>query len=98
MGEVALDDVSARLVGMLAANMTRVIDLFREWDLNGDHLVTIGEFRKAVPHLGLQACAAHAASAGRVRVHVRLRGARAPRSAAAGESVARDRRVGLRGV
>ena len=24
MGEVALDDVSARLVGMLAANMTRV--------------------------------------------------------------------------
>lgn len=54
MGEVALDDVSARLVGMLAANMTRVIDLFREWDLNGDGMISPKEFRRAMMSLKLQ--------------------------------------------
>ena len=52
MGEVALDDVSARLVGMLAANMTRVIDLFREWDLNGDGMISPKEFRRAMREIG----------------------------------------------
>ena len=33
----------------------RVIDLFREWDEDGDGEVTKEEFRKALPRLGLYA-------------------------------------------
>ena len=33
----------------------RVIDLFREWDEDGDGTVSKKEFRKAIVHLGLEA-------------------------------------------
>ena len=39
----------------LAKNAGRVIDLFREWDENGDGMVTRKEFHKAMPLLGLEA-------------------------------------------
>ena len=32
----------------------RVIDLFREWDEDGDGTVSKKEFRKALPMLGIQ--------------------------------------------
>jgi len=35
-------------------NASRVIDLFREWDEDGDGTVSKKEFRKAIIHLGLQ--------------------------------------------
>ena len=37
----------------LALSATRVIDLFKEWDEDGDGAVTKKEFRRAVPMLGL---------------------------------------------
>ena len=37
----------------LALSATRVIDLFKEWDEDGDGVVTKKEFRRAVPMLGL---------------------------------------------
>jgi Ca2+-binding EF-hand superfamily protein len=37
----------------LALSATRVIDLFKEWDEDGDGTVSKKEFRKAVPMLGL---------------------------------------------
>ena len=37
----------------LSKNAVRVIDLFREWDDNGDGTVSKKEFRRAVPMLGL---------------------------------------------
>ena len=37
----------------LALSATRVIDLFKEWDEDGDGVVTATEFRRAVPMLGL---------------------------------------------
>ena len=39
----------------LAANSARVIDLFREWDDDGDGQVTKKEFRKAMNQFGLDA-------------------------------------------
>ena len=38
----------------LSKNMVRVVDLFREWDTNGDGTVNKAEFRKAMPKLGLR--------------------------------------------
>ena len=38
----------------LVTNAVRVIDLFREWDEDGDGTVSKKEFRKAVIHLGLE--------------------------------------------
>ena len=37
----------------LKKNAARVIDLFREWDENGDGNVSKQEFRRAMPMLGL---------------------------------------------
>ena len=39
---------------MLTTNAVRVIDLFREWDEDGDGVVSKKEFRKAMPLLGLE--------------------------------------------
>ena len=36
----------------LGKNAVRVIDLFREWDENGDGVVSKKEFRRAMPLLG----------------------------------------------
>lgn len=42
-----------RLRKALADNVARVIDLFREWDVNGDGVVSKGEFSRALHSLGL---------------------------------------------
>ena len=39
---------------VLTSNAVRVIDLFREWDEDGDGTVSKKEFRKAMPMLGLE--------------------------------------------
>ena len=47
--------VSEQLRHALTKNMVRVIDLFREWDENGDGTVSKQEFQRAMPMLGLHA-------------------------------------------
>ena len=47
--------VRVALRDSLSKNATRVVDLFREWDEDGNGKVTKSEFRKALPMLGLQA-------------------------------------------
>jgi Ca2+-binding EF-hand superfamily protein len=41
------------LRGALAAKLGRVIDIFREWDDDGDGVISRAEFRKALPVLGV---------------------------------------------
>ena len=45
--------VAQQLKLALSKNAGRVIDLFREWDTDGDGTVSRKEFRKALPALGL---------------------------------------------
>ena len=45
--------VAGQLRDILSKNAVRVIDLFREWDEDGDGTVSKKEFRKAMPLLGL---------------------------------------------
>ena len=45
--------VVEQLRDALVANSMRVIDLFREWDDDGNGEITKEEFRKAIPRLGL---------------------------------------------
>ena len=40
----------------LVAQATRVIELFKEWDDNGDGQISRAEFVKAMPQFGLQHC------------------------------------------
>ena len=47
--------IQDQLRELLTTNAVRVIDLFREWDDNGDGLVDKKEFRKAISALGWQA-------------------------------------------
>ena len=47
--------VTEQLRDALVQNSMRVMDLFREWDKNGDGVVSRIEFRKAIPMLGLHA-------------------------------------------
>jgi len=49
-----VSEVVAQLRDALTAHATRVIDLFSEWDDDGDGLVSKSEFRKAMPMIGLQ--------------------------------------------
>ena len=44
-----------RLRDALSANAIRVIDLFKEWDENGDGKISLNEFARALPLLGLHA-------------------------------------------
>ena len=46
---------AVQLREILSQNAVRVIDLFKEWDEDGDGNVTKKEFRKAIPALGVQA-------------------------------------------
>merc|ERR1712083_1037057 len=46
--------VAVQIQEALAANAARVIDLFREWDIDGDGQITRKEFHKAMPMLGLE--------------------------------------------
>ena len=52
-GQVDSDEMVAALKTALKANATRIIDLFKEWDEDGDGTVSKKEFRRAVPMLGL---------------------------------------------
>jgi len=45
--------VAEQLRDALVANAMRVIDLFRDWDTNGDGKISISEFKRAIPKLGL---------------------------------------------
>ena len=45
--------VAEQLRDVLSKNAVRVIDLFKEWDEDGDGTVSKKEFRKAMPMLGL---------------------------------------------
>ena len=46
---MATDNVALELRDALTKNAKRVVDLFREWDEDGDGTVSKKEFRKAVP-------------------------------------------------
>ena len=52
--------IADQLRDALSKNLARVIDLFRDWDDNGDGCVSKAEFRRAMPMLGLQVAAADA--------------------------------------
>ena len=52
-GQVDSDEMVAALKTALKANATRIIDLFKEWDEDGDGNVSKKEFIKALPHLGI---------------------------------------------
>jgi len=59
LGDVDLDEgpdalpVQEQIKNALRASSARVLDLFREWDENGDGEISRDEFRKAVASLGL---------------------------------------------
>ena len=46
--------IAEQLRDILSKQAVRVIDLFREWDEDGDGTVSKKEFRKAMPMLGLE--------------------------------------------
>ena len=46
--------VAQELRDMLTAKAVRVIDLFKQWDEDGNGAVSKKEFRKAMPLLGLE--------------------------------------------
>ncbi len=47
------DSVVAQLREVLTEHNVRVIDLFRDWDEDGDGIISRKEFRQAMPALGL---------------------------------------------
>ena len=58
LAKISLDEagkpIQEQLKDILVENAVRVIDLFREWDEDGDGTVSKKEFRKAMPMLGLE--------------------------------------------
>ena len=54
LDEASSLSVQQQLAEILTNEAVRVIDLFREWDEDGDGVVSRKEFRKAMPLLGLQ--------------------------------------------
>ena len=52
-GHMDAEELGARLVGLLAKNMTRVMDVFKEWDADGNGQISVLEFRAACRHLDL---------------------------------------------
>ena len=54
--EDALGQSVARMKEMLAESATRVLDLFRSWDLNGDGIIKLSEFIETLPQLGFREC------------------------------------------
>ena len=59
LAKVDIDEASDKSIAeqlrtILSKNAVRVIDLFREWDEDGDGVVSKKEFRKAMPLLGLE--------------------------------------------
>ena len=47
--------VPEQIMASLQKNQVRVMDLFREWDENGDGEITKKEFCQAMPRLGIEA-------------------------------------------
>jgi len=62
VGELSSEQMQAALRDALKANATRIIDLFKEWDEDGDGQVSKAEFSRALPMLGLQVDAGMASS------------------------------------
>ena len=54
LDETSSLSVQQQLAELLTKEAVRVIELFREWDEDGDGVVSRKEFRKAMPLLGLQ--------------------------------------------
>ena len=57
LGDVDFDEdrpLGEQLKEALTKNAIRVLDLFREWDVNGDGEVSKKEFRDAMPKLGFE--------------------------------------------
>jgi len=60
LGKIDLDEgpgaleISEQIAIALKGHASRVLDLFREWDTNGDGEISKKEFRKAMVSLGLQ--------------------------------------------
>jgi hypothetical protein len=48
-----IDRAGAQIRLFMSEHAAKIIDLFREWDLDGDGRVTKAEFRKAAPKIGL---------------------------------------------
>ena len=60
LGNIDIDEssdksVAQQLRDILSKNAVRVVDLFREWDEDGNGSVSKKEFRKAMPLLGFDA-------------------------------------------
>ena len=55
MDESSDKSVAQQLRDILSKNAVRVVDLFREWDEDGNGSVSKKEFRKAMPLLGFDA-------------------------------------------
>ena len=59
LGKIDLDEgpdappIQQQIAAALRRNAGKVLDLFREWDANGDGEVSKKEFRKAMPAIGL---------------------------------------------
>ena len=59
LGKIDLDEgpdappIQLQIAAALRQNAGKVLDLFREWDANGDGEVSKKEFRKAMPAIGL---------------------------------------------
>jgi Ca2+-binding EF-hand superfamily protein len=59
LGKIDLDEgpdappIQLQIAAALRRNAGKVLDLFREWDANGDGEVSKKEFRKAMPAIGL---------------------------------------------
>jgi hypothetical protein len=59
LGKIDLDEgpdappIQQQIAAALCRNAGKVLDLFREWDANGDGEVSKKEFRKAMPAIGL---------------------------------------------
>ena len=51
------DDPAAAIAAALRSNMKKVMDLFREWDVNGDGAVSKKEFKNAMATLRIEVTA-----------------------------------------
>ena len=60
MPEAEVQSPIVQLKESLDAHASRVIDLFRKWDIDGDGTVDKKEFRAGLEHLGFGALASHA--------------------------------------
>ena len=50
--EGTADEMEGQLIMLLSKNMTRVMDLFRQWDANDDGQISKKEFKRGMATLG----------------------------------------------